>query len=83
MIADEHIKRLLGLQESILDTPQKQRSFDVFTEDGKIRKELKEQIYSILRKWKKQINFNFDIEAINLKGSLLGFQYTDESDLDV
>lgn len=83
MSADNHIRKILGLQESILDTPQKQRSSDLFSEDGKVKKEIKEQIYSILRNWKKQINFKFDIEEIMLKGSLLGFQYTDESDLDV
>ena len=83
MKADDFVKRILGIQESILDTPQKEKSPDVFSEDGKVRKELKEQIYAILRNWKKQINFKFDIEEIMLKGSLLGFQYTDESDLDV
>lgn len=83
MIADSHIKKILGLSESIIDPQRNKRCEDIFDENDKIKKEIKEQIYSILRSWKKQVNFKFDIEDIMLKGSLLGYQYTDESDLDV
>jgi predicted nucleotidyltransferase len=81
--ADKHLIKILGLNESILDPPQNKRADWLFDENDKIKKEVKEQIYSILRKWKKQINFNFDIEAIKIKGSALGYQYTAESDIDV
>jgi predicted nucleotidyltransferase len=86
-IGDIYLKKLLGLrdelQESILDPPHKERADWLFNEDGKIKKEIKSQIYSILRKWREQINFKFDIDAIKLKGSSIGFQYTAESDIDV
>lgn len=84
---EEHFRKLLGmrnnLQESILDPPHNKRASWLFDENDKIKKEVKKQIYSILRKWKEQINFDFDIEAIKLKGSSIGFQYTAESDIDV
>jgi predicted nucleotidyltransferase len=85
--ADSHFRELLGirnrLQESILDPPSKKRADWLFDENEKVRKDVKKQIYSILRKWKEQINFDFEIEAIKLKGSSAGFQYTAESDIDV
>lgn len=85
--ADKYLKKLLGikekLEESILDPPSKKRADWLFDESEKVKKDVKKQIYSILRKWKEQINFDFDIDAIKIKGSSIGFQYTAESDIDV
>lgn len=82
-VADKHFMKLLGINESILDPPQEKRADWLFDENDKIKPEVKEQIYSILRKWRKQVNFKFDIDGIKIKGSCLGFQYTAESDIDV
>lgn len=86
-IGDIHLRRLLGmkekLHESILDPPHKERADWLFDKNKKIKGEVKDQIFSILKKWKEQINFDFKVEAIKLKGSSIGFQYTAESDIDV
>ena len=83
--ADSHFRELLGirnrLQESILDPPSKKRADWLFDENEKVRKDVKKQIYSILRKWKEQINFDFEIEAIK-QGSALVSVYR-RSDIDV
>lgn len=72
-----------GINESVIDAPQKERATWLIDEKGKINKEIKKQIYSILRNFKKQINFKFDIDKIEAKGSLLGKRYTEDSDIDV
>ena len=72
-----------NIVESVIDPPHNKRADWLFDENEKIKPEVKKQIYSILREWKKQINFPFDIDKIELKGSCLGFQYTPESDIDV
>lgn len=71
------------LKESILDPPQKERATWLIDNDGNFNKEIKRQIYGILRKWRDQINFKFDIERIECKGSLLSKMYKADSDLDV
>ena len=57
-----------GINESVIDAPQKERATWLIDEKGKINKEIKKQIYSILRNFKKQINFKFDIDKIEAKG---------------
>lgn len=85
-IKDLFSKRQLpvkNISESIIDPPHKERAKFLFEKDGTIKKEVKKHIYSILRKWKKQINFDFEITALHLKGSLLGYQWNHEADLDI
>lgn len=71
------------VNESILDVPQKERATWLIDENGKINKEIKKQIYSILRNFRNQVNFKFDIDKIEAKGSLLGKRYTEDSDIDI
>ena len=71
------------LKESILDPPQKERATWLIDDEGHFNKEIKRQIYGILRKWRDQINFKFDVEKIECKGSLLSKMYKADSDLDV
>lgn len=71
------------VNESILDVPQKERATWLIDENGKINKEIKKQIYSILRNFRNQVNFKFDIDKIEAKGSLLGRRYTEDSDIDI
>ena len=73
-----------GINESILDPPQKEKiPLWLVDENDHFNPEIKKQIYRILRKWRDQINFKFDIEDIILKGSILTPRRTEDSDADV
>ena len=71
------------LKESILDAPRKEYATWLVDENGKINKEVKSQIYAILRNWRNQINFPFELKAIEAKGSLLSKRYNEDTDLDI
>lgn len=76
--------KIEGINESILDPPQKERAKWLIDDEGNFNKEVKRQIYGILRKWRDQINFKFDIDKIHAKGSLLSKFYNPKtSDLDL
>ena len=75
--------KIEGINESILDVPKKEYATWLIDDNGKINKDIKKQIYSILRNFRNQINFKFDIDKIEAKGSLLGKRYTEDSDLDI
>lgn len=82
------LKRISGepeesINESILDPENKTYATWLIDDNGKINKEIKKQIYGLLRKWRDQVKFKFDIEGIECKGSLLTKRYTETSDLDV
>ena len=83
LFSSSQIPKRKTIKESIIDPPHKEKAKFLFDEKGKVKKEVKKQIYGILRDWKKQINFDFEIESIHLKGSLLGYQWNSEADLDV
>lgn len=73
-----------GINESILDPPQKEKQpLWLVDENDHFSPEIKKQIYRILRKWRDQINFKFDIDAILLKGSILTPRRTEDSDADI
>lgn len=73
-----------GIDESILDPPQKEKQpLWLVDENDHFNPEIKKQIYRILRKWRDQINFKFDIDAILLKGSILTPRRTEDSDADI
>lgn len=73
-----------GINESILDPPQKEKiPLWLVDANGHFNPEIKRQIYSILRKWRDQINFKFDINEILLKGSILTPRRTEDSDADI
>jgi len=76
-------KKVYGIDEAVIDPPHKDRAEFLFDEDGLIRKSIKAQIYNLLSDWKKNIDKDFDITEIHLKGSLLGYQYSSDSDLDI
>lgn len=72
------------VNESIIDPPQKEKQpLWLVDKDDHFNPEIKKQIYSILRKWRDQINFKFDINDIILKGSILTPRRTEDSDADV
>ena len=72
------------VNESIIDPPQKEKQpLWLVDEKDHFNPEIKKQIYSILRKWRDQINFKFDINDIILKGSILTPRRTEDSDADV
>ena len=75
--------KIEGINESILDVPKKEYATWLIDDNGKINKDIKKQIYSILRNFRNQINFKFNIDKIEAKGSLLGKRYTEDSDLDI
>lgn len=76
--------KIEGINESIIDPPQKEKQpLWLVDENDHFNKEIKNQIYGILRKWRDQINFKFDIEDIILKGSILTPRRTEDSDADV
>lgn len=70
------------LQESILDVPKKDYYEGVLDGD-KMTPECRKQIIDTVKKWKEQINFDFNIYKILAKGSLLTKRYNDSTDLDV
>lgn len=73
-----------GINESILDPPQKEKQpLWLVDENDHFNPEIKKQIYRILKKWRDQINFKFDIDAILLKGSILTPRRTEDSDADI
>ena len=74
---------LMDLRESILDIPRKDYCKDVLTKDDKLKPAVLEQIKSTVDKWKKQLDLDFEITAVEAKGSLLSKRYNDTSDLDV
>ncbi len=79
-----NIFRAVELGESILDPPQREKQpLWLVDADDHFNKEIKRQIYRILRTWREQINFPFDIEAIYLKGSILTPRRTEDSDADI
>lgn len=76
--------QIKGIDESILDPPQKEKQpLWLVDENDHFNPEIKKQIYRILRKWRDQINFKFDIDAILLKGSILTPRRTEDSDADI
>lgn len=76
--------KIEGINESIIDPPQKEKQpLWLIDEKDHFNPEIKKQIYSILRKWRDQINFKFDINDIILKGSILTPRRTEDSDADV
>lgn len=76
--------KIEGINESIIDPPQKEKQpLWLVDENDHFNPEIKKQIYSILRKWRDQINFKFDINDIILKGSILTPRRTEDSDADV
>lgn len=74
---------LMDLRESILDMPRKEYCKDILTKDGKLKPVVLEQIKSTIEKWKNQLDVDFEIKAVEAKGSLLSKRYNDTSDLDV
>ena len=76
-------KKFNKMEESILDIPHNDYCKDILDEKDKIKENVKSQILSTLKNWKDQINFDFNIEKVHLKGSLLSRRYNDTSDLDV
>ena len=59
--------RVEGINESILDPPQKEKiPLWLVDANDHFNPEIKRQIYGILRKWRDQINFKFDINEILL-----------------
>ena len=81
-IKESLITEFNKLTESILDIPQKDY-YDGVIKDDKMTPECRKQIIDTIRKWKDQINFNFNIYKIWAKGSLLTKRYNDTTDLDI
>lgn len=70
------------LAESILDIPQKDY-YDGVIKNDKMTPECRKQIIDTIKKWKEQINFDFNVYKIWAKGSLLTKRYNDTTDLDI
>ena len=72
------------LLESVLDPVQKTRCMDIFTEDNKVKPEVKEFIISTFEKFLSELeDVNLKIKQYLLIGSSTSYQYTDTSDVDV
>lgn len=76
-------KKLRTLEESILDIPQKDYCKELLTAEDKMKPEVRDQILDTVKNWQDQINFDFRVEKVYAKGSLLSKRYNDTSDLDV
>lgn len=69
--------------ESVLDPIQKDLSSDIWNSAGNLKKDVRDFIMDTFEKWKKQIKKEFEIKDITLLGSMLTYQYTESSDIDV
>lgn len=81
-IKESLITEFNKLTESILDIPQKDY-YDGVIKDDKMTPECRKQIIDTIKKWKEQINFDFNVYKIWAKGSLLTKRYNDTTDLDI
>jgi hypothetical protein len=70
-------------KESILDPVKKGLSEEVWTDDEKLRPEVKKQILDTLYDWLDQIDIKEKPQSVEFVGSVTGYQYTDDSDIDI
>lgn len=71
------------LSESVFDPIQTTRSPELWDENEKMKPEAKEQIMKVIEGWKEQMNIPFSITKITMIGSMTGFQYNKNSDIDI
>ncbi len=71
------------VKESALDPTQDELSPDIWDKNKKMKLEVKEQIMSIYEEFANQINLDLEIHKIILVGSITGYNYADDTDIDV
>jgi len=71
------------LKESILDPGHDELSLDLWTKENEIQPKVKKQIIDVLDAWKKKIKLSLKVDSINIVGSMTGYNYSDETDIDV
>jgi hypothetical protein len=72
-----------NLMESVFDPIQTTRSPELWGEDEVMRPEAKAQIFKVIEDWKEQMNVPFTITKMTMIGSMTGFQYNKNSDIDI
>jgi hypothetical protein len=72
------------LKESILDPVRDNLCNDIWRKEDKLLKPfVKEKILSIFYEWMKNLKIDKKPDAIKLVGSMAGYQYNDQSDIDI
>ncbi len=71
------------LKESVLDSPKKTLSKELFDKNLKIKEKYRKEIINIFEDWKDRFIPKAKIKKINLLGSMTTFQYGETSDIDV
>ena len=71
------------ISESVLDPIQNKRSEALFGDDETMRPEALEFIRKTAKDWMDQLDIKFNVVEMNGVGSTMGFQYRDNSDVDV
>lgn len=70
------------IKESILDPTQNELSNDLW-ENNKLKENVKKQILDIFEKFKNKLKIDLKITEFVLVGSLTGYNYSDDSDIDI
>lgn len=71
------------LKESVFDPINKTRSRDIFDENDKMRKDVRDLIIKTFEEWKEKQDVDFQIKSMKMIGSMTGFQYNSSSDIDI
>ena len=73
------------INESVIDPIQEKRMEELFDKDENIKKEARSFILDNFYKWLDKQGYKFEdvVKKIEIEGSSVGFQYTENSDIDV
>lgn len=82
LVADGNEEVEKELMESVLDPIHKTRPVEIFKDD-KMLSEVKEFIFNLLEKFKKDSGLEFEFKRVIMIGSSTGLQYNETSDIDI
>ena len=71
------------LKESVLDYTKDNLSDKVWTKDKKLKPNVRKQIMDIFSEFEKNIKLDLEYKSIIMVGSMTGYNYNDESDIDI
>lgn len=71
------------VQESVLDTPKKSLSKEIFDKNLKVKERFRKEALDIFNDWKERFIPKAQIKGVYLIGSTTSYQYNDTSDFDV
>ncbi len=72
-----------NINESILDPVHDERCRDLFIDDNTIRKDVVDYIYNTFKDWESTIKMPLKVKSIYMVGSLFGYMYSSDTDIDV